>query len=148
MSRRMCILLIFAALMSIVVLLAACGGQPPAPTPTQPPAPTPTTAQEQAPTPAEPPTSTPAAQPSPTSTVEATPTFTVEPSPTAVPALNGQTLLGERCTVCHTLDRVKQSRKSEADWKATVERMVRKGAVLSTEEIEAVVRYLAQTYPR
>ncbi|MGC8825499.1 MAG: hypothetical protein ACP5TV_00670 [Anaerolineae bacterium] len=54
----------------------------------------------------------------------------------------------ERCTRCHSLDRVRQSRKSEADWKATVERMVGKGAALSAEEIEAVVRYLAQTYPK
>lgn len=142
MYRRMHIPLALVTLICAVMLLAACGGQPPAPTPTQPPAPTPTIAQEQAPSP------TPAAQPSPTPAVEVTPTFTMEPSPTAAPALNGQALVEERCTACHTLDRVKQSRKSEADWKATVERMVRKGAVLSAEEIEAVVRYLAQTYPR
>ncbi|MBC7242320.1 MAG: hypothetical protein H5T60_07730 [Anaerolineae bacterium] len=67
---------------------------------------------------------------------------------TAVPALDGKKLLEERCTRCHSLDRVRQSRKSEADWKATVERMVGKGAALSAQEIEAVVRYLAQTYPK
>lgn len=134
MFRRMRFPLACTVLICIVTLLAACGGQPTAPTPTQLPAPTPKEVQEQ--------------PPSPTPAVEAAPTFTIEPSPTAVPALNGQTLVEERCTACHTLDRVKQSRKSEADWKATVERMVRKGAVLSTKEIEAVVRYLAQAYPQ
>lgn len=79
---------------------------------------------------------------------EAAPTFTPEPSSAAAPALSGPTLVEQRCTACHTLDRIKQSRKSEADWRATVERMVNKGAALSSEEIEVVIRYLAQTYPR
>jgi cytochrome c5 len=77
-----------------------------------------------------------------------TPTMTQELLPTSAPALDGQKLLEERCTRCHSLDRVRQSRKSEAEWKATVERMVGKGAALSAQEIEAVVRYLAQTYPK
>jgi hypothetical protein len=36
----------------------------------------------------------------------------------------------------------------DEEWKATVERMVGKGANLSLAEQEAVIRYLADTYPK
>jgi hypothetical protein len=32
-------------------------------------------------------------------------------------------------------------------WRSTVERMVGYGAVLNAEELEALVQYLAETYP-
>ena len=70
------------------------------------------------------------------------PTPTEEPQP----ALDGEALLKERCTVCHSLSRVEQARKTEADWRKTVERMVGKGAALNQEEQTAVIRYLAETY--
>lgn len=76
------------------------------------------------------------------------PTPTLEPAPTPLPAADGQALVQERCTVCHSLDRVRQSRKTEAEWKATVERMRGKGARLSADELEVVIRYLASTYPK
>ncbi len=77
---------------------------------------------------------------------------------TAVPAteqeeaapstLDGRALLEERCANCHDLARVEGARKTEEEWKATVERMVGKGAQLSQAEQEAVVKYLAETYPK
>lgn len=57
-------------------------------------------------------------------------------------------LLQERCTRCHNLDRVEQASKTQAEWRVTVERMVNRGAELSPAEIEAVVQYLAEAYPR
>jgi cbb3-type cytochrome oxidase cytochrome c subunit len=63
-------------------------------------------------------------------------------------AIEGRALLEERCTRCHDLARVEGARKTEEEWKATVERMVGKGAQLSQAEQEAVVKYLAETYPQ
>ena len=76
------------------------------------------------------------------------PTATEVP-PTEVPAiLDGQSLLQERCTVCHGLGGVERSKKTEEEWKATVERMVGKGAQLDEAEQELLIQYLAETYPK
>lgn len=62
--------------------------------------------------------------------------------------IEGKTLLQERCTRCHDLGPVERARKTEEGWKATVERMVEKGAQLSQAEQELVVQYLTETYPQ
>ncbi len=63
-------------------------------------------------------------------------------------ALDGKTLLEERCTQCHDLGRVERAKKTEEEWKATVERMVGKGAQLNEAEQELVIQYLAEAYPK
>ena len=55
----------------------------------------------------------------------------------------GQALVDRKCSMCHTLDRVKQAQKDKAGWTATVDRMRGKGAVLSDSEAQLVVDYLA-----
>ena len=65
----------------------------------------------------------------------------------AATTLDGQTLLQERCTVCHNLNRVTSAQKTAAQWTTTVERMVGKGAQLDTQEQQTLIDYLAQTYP-
>ena len=62
-------------------------------------------------------------------------------------ALDGKTLVEERCTQCHTLDRVMSAHKTKEEWTTTVERMVSNGARLSAEEQAVVIEYLAATYP-
>jgi competence protein ComEA len=47
------------------------------------------------------------------------------------------------CTDCHGLDQVVQSGKSREEWRATVNRMVKKGASLTPEQIDTVVDYLS-----
>jgi mono/diheme cytochrome c family protein len=132
----------------VVSLLATqCGGAPPA---TEGPAVTEAPATE-APTATEvPPTEAPATE-APTAT-EVPPTeapTATEAPPTEVPAiLDGQSLLQERCTVCHGLGGVERSKKTEEEWKATVERMVGKGAQLDEAEQELLIQYLAETYPK
>jgi mono/diheme cytochrome c family protein len=132
----------------VVSLLATqCGGAPPA---TEGPAVTEAPATE-APTATEvPPTEAPATE-APTAT-EVPPTeapMATEAPPTEVPAiLDGQSLLQERCTVCHGLGGVERSKKTEEEWKATVERMVGKGAQLDEAEQELLIQYLAETYPK
>ncbi len=61
-------------------------------------------------------------------------------------ALDGQTLLEERCVQCHGLDRVTSQRMTEEAWRANVERMIGLGAQLNEAEKEVLVTYLAQEY--
>ena len=63
-------------------------------------------------------------------------------------ALEGKTLLEERCTQCHDLGRVERAKKTKEEWKASVERMVGKGAQLNQAEQELLIEYLAETYPK
>lgn len=61
--------------------------------------------------------------------------------------LDGKTLLEERCTVCHTLDRIERASMSAAGWGKNVREMVGKGAELSASEQEVLIQYLSITYP-
>lgn len=58
-------------------------------------------------------------------------------------AHDGNALISERCTVCHTRDRIDQAQKTADEWAATVDRMIGYGAQLTPEEREAVLNYLA-----
>jgi hypothetical protein len=60
--------------------------------------------------------------------------------------LDGKTLLEERCTACHTLDRVESASKSAAGWGLNVREMVGKGAELNASEQEVLIDYLSITY--
>jgi cytochrome c5 len=73
---------------------------------------------------------------------------TTEQEGAAPAVLEGKTLLEERCSRCHDLEWVERAKKAEEEWKATVERMVGKGAMLSQAEQELVIQYLAETYPQ
>lgn len=78
--------------------------------------------------------------------VTATPVVVTEEATPA--ALEGKTLLQERCTQCHDLGRVERAKKAKEEWKATMERMVGKGAKLNQTEQALVIQYLAETYPQ
>ena len=72
-----------------------------------------------------------------------------EAAPAAAPAgLDGKALVEERCIQCHDLRRVESAKKTRDEWKANVERMVSLGAELDEAEQEAVIDYLAETYPK
>ena len=59
---------------------------------------------------------------------------------------DGQTLMQQRCSVCHSLSRVTSAQKTTAQWKVTVDKMINNGAQLSPAEEQTLVNYLAQTY--
>jgi len=59
---------------------------------------------------------------------------------------DGATLLEERCTICHGLNRVTQSQKTRDEWEQSVIRMVEQGARLDSDEQERLIDYLAETY--
>lgn len=59
---------------------------------------------------------------------------------------DGQALLQERCTACHTLDRVQTAKKTSDQWDQTVTRMIGKGSRLSDAEKKTLVTFLSATY--
>jgi branched-chain amino acid transport system substrate-binding protein len=61
-------------------------------------------------------------------------------------ALDGEALVNERCTVCHSRERIDAADKDEAGWTETVDRMIGNGAVLDTDERQAVLDYLVATH--
>ena len=79
----------------------------------------------------------------------AAPTATPPPTqPTTTPAqvLDGKALMNERCTVCHSTERIQAAKKSKAEWETTVSRMKGKGAKLNDAETTALIDFLAATY--
>ena len=90
----------------------------------------------------------PTSQPGdPTSQPEA-PTSQPEASvvPTSISTLDGRALMQERCTKCHTTDRIESAHKTAEQWKTTVNRMISKGAELNPQEAQVLVDFLAQNF--
>jgi hypothetical protein len=61
--------------------------------------------------------------------------------------LDGKTLMQERCSVCHSTERITSTHKTADQWTVTVERMISHGAQLNATEQQTLIAYLAQTYP-
>jgi hypothetical protein len=56
--------------------------------------------------------------------------------------VNAAELLEDRCTPCHTLDRVYRAAHDEAGWNATLDEMIGYGAKLDSAERTELVAYL------
>jgi mono/diheme cytochrome c family protein len=56
-------------------------------------------------------------------------------------------LAEEACGGCHDFSPVAEQRLSKPDWDNLVRSMVDRGAAIEKDQIEAVVDYLAKTYP-
>ena len=141
MNKRLLIAIIVVSLVLLGAFLAACGETPQETT-------APATEQERpAPATEEPtiPATEEATIPATEETTEEAATPTAEQEPTA---LDGQSLVEERCTECHGLGTATGASKTEEEWRTTVERMVGKGADLNAEEQAAVVEHLATTYSK
>ena len=61
--------------------------------------------------------------------------------------LDGKSLVETRCTECHSLNRATSYSGSIDNWTKIVDDMVKKGADLNNAEKEAVINYMAETYP-
>lgn len=70
----------------------------------------------------------------------------VEESDVDPSTLDGNALVDERCTVCHTRERIDAADKDEAGWTETVDRMISYGAELDSAERQAVIDYLVETH--
>lgn len=68
-----------------------------------------------------------------------------EPGATQQPASDSPeaALVKQKCTMCHTLDRVDSADYDEAGWTATVERMEKNGLVISADEKATIIQYLS-----
>ena len=70
---------------------------------------------------------------------------------TARPEVSGdlktaQAVFEKKCSVCHGLERPRSVKRSEADWRLTVERMQLKVfSGISDEDREMIIKYLAAT---
>lgn len=82
-----------------------------------------------------------------TASPTATPIRPASSGPTTI-ASKGEALVNERCSVCHDASRIKTTKKTPDEWRATVDMMVSKGARLNAEEKTEVVRYLSETYKK
>lgn len=69
----------------------------------------------------------------------------VPPTPTPHP---GQALVSSRCSTCHPLGLVENSKFSHQGWQVLVDRMVTVGASLNEEQKKQVIDYLAISYPK
>ena len=58
----------------------------------------------------------------------------------------GKVLIMRSCGVCHTTDQIARQKKSEADWQATVVRMAGRGAKVTSDETDTIVKYLAANF--
>jgi mono/diheme cytochrome c family protein len=59
---------------------------------------------------------------------------------------DGQTLMQQRCSVCHSVSLNKSDHKTADQWKTTVDRMISNGAQLTSQEEQTLIDYLAQNY--
>ena len=67
-------------------------------------------------------------------------------NPSVGSTLDGQTLMQQRCSVCHSLDRVTSAHKTIGQWTTSVQRMIARGAQLNSQEEQTLVAYLATNY--
>lgn len=65
------------------------------------------------------------------------------PTTPAPVASEGETLVQNKCSMCHTLDRVNDAEKNRAEWEQTVSRMETNGLVVTEEEKSLIIDHLA-----
>ncbi|MBA4421210.1 MAG: hypothetical protein C0391_08685 [Anaerolinea sp.] len=61
-------------------------------------------------------------------------------------SLDGKALMEAKCSTCHSVDRVKNTKKTQSEWSNVILRMVGLGLEVTDAEKEAVITYLAETY--
>ncbi len=62
-------------------------------------------------------------------------------------ALDGPTLLQQRCTQCHDISQISMLHGTPGQWKSLVDAMISRGAHLNSQEEQTLVNYLSQSYP-
>jgi cytochrome c-type biogenesis protein CcmH/NrfF len=67
-------------------------------------------------------------------------------TPASTSALDGATLVQERCSVCHPLGRVESASHTAAQWQTIVNTMISRGAQLTPEEKTVVINYLTANF--
>ncbi|MDO8847328.1 MAG: cytochrome c [Coriobacteriia bacterium] len=71
------------------------------------------------------------------------PAVEVEPTPGEATGLDGATILQEKCTGCHDLERVNAEDLDAVGWAAVIDDMIARGADVSEDEAAALAEYLS-----
>jgi DNA uptake protein ComE-like DNA-binding protein len=58
----------------------------------------------------------------------------------------GKVIIMRACGKCHSTDQIARQQKTEENWQATVVRMAGRGADVTTDEVNVVVKYLAANF--
>ncbi len=66
-----------------------------------------------------------------------------EPEAVQESAVDGKTLLEERCTGCHSLEKAQSGERDLAGWQEVIDEMIDKGAKLNEDEAKVLAEYLA-----
>lgn len=64
----------------------------------------------------------------------------------ALPAGKGRALVEASCYACHSADLLVQQRLTEKQWTATLDKMIRWGAVVKDGDKAAMVAYLSRNF--
>ncbi|HEV7484300.1 MAG TPA: hypothetical protein VGQ65_01365 [Thermoanaerobaculia bacterium] len=64
----------------------------------------------------------------------------------SLPAGNGRQLVEASCLPCHSPDILVQQRLTEKQWTATVDKMIRWGAVMKDADKPAAIAYLSRNF--
>ena len=54
----------------------------------------------------------------------------------------GKAIVDNACSKCHGIKKVESASKNAAEWEATLDRMIKKGAKVTPEKRDAVLKYL------
>lgn len=54
----------------------------------------------------------------------------------------GKAIVDNACSKCHGIKKVESASKNAAEWEATLDRMIKKGAKVAPEKRDAVLKYL------
>jgi cytochrome c553 len=65
-----------------------------------------------------------------------------------LPAGSGRDIVVARCATCHETDLITQQRLSRAAWEREIDKMVRWGAVVESQQREPLLDYLAAHFAR
>jgi len=72
---------------------------------------------------------------------------TEEPAPEGLSAeqlAEAKAVLNTNCATCHSTGRIANAQKDLAGWKANIDRMIGKGAILTPDQAELIATYLAE----
>lgn len=58
----------------------------------------------------------------------------------------GKVIIMRACGKCHSTDQIARQQKTEENWQATVVRMAGRGAEVTTDEVNVVVKYLSANF--
>jgi cytochrome c5 len=128
-------ILITIVILTLVLVSVQCSTTTSAPAPAKP------AAKQATPTQVSAPTQAPAAtQPAAPTQVEAL------TQPAAPSGVDAKALTQDKCTQCHSFNRVTRFRGDASAWKDVVDNMIQQGMNASPEEQATIIKYLADTY--